>query len=347
MDLDTADRTLVLHGAAYALAALAAFALADQVGRWLVRDWSDRRLLSAPVGLVVAAGAVAGLADAPGALDVGWDPAVGVALLAIVGAVVGVVTGRGPGSHPALGLATALVLGVSCSWLVVRGADLPGPGRVALAIAVVLLATLVSGFDVLDRSRRCAALLIAITCAGIYTTVPDTEQALVLVGAATPCVVLTWPLRTGRVGRAGAFALLGVVAWVAVTGGSGRPSSIVGALACTGMLAVEPLAGRLGRARLAHRAHHDLHRRTLPALVVIAAHVVLVGVGLRVAGMATSVATALVVATAVMVTATVALVLFSRPREWPAGRRTPPAPPVPAASAVQGGLVEARRTRAS
>jgi hypothetical protein len=327
---DEADRTLLVHGAAYALLAYSVIVLVDQIVRSVVRYRGDRRLLSAPVGLVLAAATVAGLADAMGVLDEDQSPAVGVALLAVVGWCVGAISGVRPTERSigrsTLGLATAVMVGVPSSWLVVGRADLAWSARVALAFAIPILAVLISGFDALDRSRRCAALLIAVTCAGVYVTVPDTEQALVLLGAATPCVVLTWPLRTGRVGRAGAFALVGVVTWVATEGGSGRPSSIVGAMACTGLLAVEPLARRVGR--------REAEASALPALLAIPAHVVLVGIGSRVVGMASTVAQAILIAVAVTLAASVALDRRSRWRGRQADRRHPP-------------LAKDRRTRAS
>lgn len=83
------------------------------------------------------------------------------------------------------------------------------------------------------------ALAIAITVGGVWATVPDTEEAAVLVGAMSALFVLTWLPRRGRLALVGAeFASL-IVAWVVVVGSVGRDGAVIGglgALASLGLL---------------------------------------------------------------------------------------------------------------
>jgi hypothetical protein len=106
-------------------------------------------------------------------------------------------------------------------------------------------------FDDQHRRQAWSPALVAIAAVGIYVTVPDTEQALVLMGVAMPLVVLGWPLALGSVGGVGALPVTGVLAWIGAYEGQGRPGAIVAALACLGLLVAEP-AGRWAR-RLAAR----------------------------------------------------------------------------------------------
>jgi hypothetical protein len=96
-------------------------------------------------------------------------------------------------------------------------------------------------FDRRWGHRGYSPILLAVTVVGIYETVPDPGDALVLLGVALPIAVLGWPRPLLRVGSAGSFAVAGVLAWVVARGGYGRQSSIVGGIACFGLLAVEPL----------------------------------------------------------------------------------------------------------
>jgi hypothetical protein len=101
-----------------------------------------------------------------------------------------------------------------------RGAVLAVPGALLLARGVisdpdvawvgplVAMATVGGGLVLAEFDRRwsglgAAPLLLAITAAGIYGTVPDTEEALALLGAALPLVLLGWPLTFASLGMGG------------------------------------------------------------------------------------------------------------------------------------------------
>lgn len=190
----------------------------------------------------------------------------------------------------AVGLALLLAAGIVVQWQSLRTPwhlVLLLPGAVVVAYSPALRSILPPWADlavtlgivaggwagaVLDRQaklRGFAPALYAITAVGLYTVVPDTDFALVLSGALLPLAVLS-PLGDGlRTGPAGAAGLAGCVCLVAAVGGYGRPSAIVGGIACLGVLALSPSL---------------LRRMTLPA--VVAVHVILVWYAARVAGRA-------------------------------------------------------------
>jgi hypothetical protein len=119
-------------------------------------------------------------------------------------------------------------------------------------------------------------LLLALSVAGVYVDVPDTEEMLVLAGVIAPLLLIGWPLRLSTIGSAGSHMIVGLLAWAAAWGGIGRPASIVGAMGCLGAFLLVPFAAR-GRAIASPRA--------LSLLVVV--HTVAVGVCSRVAGFRT------------------------------------------------------------
>jgi hypothetical protein len=165
----------------------------------------------------------------------------------------------------------------------------PGLAPAVAVAAAVAAGALLADFD---RHRRdgLAWPLWAVSVAGVWATVPDVESAVVLLGAAVAPALLGWPsplARTGPValGVAGSLASAGLLVWVVATDGAARPGSMVGGLACLGVLAVEPLARGLGG--------RGPGGRPLPALPLAAAHLALVAVAARVVGRRETVAEAL------------------------------------------------------
>jgi hypothetical protein len=178
----------------------------------------------------------------------------------------------------------------------------------AVAVAVAVAAgALLADFD-LRRRDGLALSLLAVSMAGVWATVPDVESALVVLGAALPPALLGWPsplARSGLVslGVAGALASAGLLVWVVATDGAGRPGSMVGGLACLGVLGVEPLARRLGG-----RGPGG----PLPPLPLAAAHLALVAVAARVVGRRETVAQALPLALLALAVAVAVAVLALR-----------------------------------
>lgn len=157
---------------------------------------------------------------------------------------------------------------------------------------LVFATTVVGGVALASFDRRwarhgLAAPLVALWAAGVYMTVPDTEAALAVLGASLVVAVGAWPLRLGCFGACGALPMAGLIAWTARLSGSGRPSSIVGAVACIGLIAVEPAtrALRRGDAGPIDVFARPAHGRwwTLPAVVPF--QLVLVIVAARIAGL--------------------------------------------------------------
>jgi hypothetical protein len=162
-----------------------------------------------------------------------------------------------------------------------------------------------------DRRRRdgLALPLLAVSLAGVWATVPDVESAVVVLGAALPPALLGWPSPLARnnqvsLGVAGALASAGLLVWVVATDGAGRPGSMVGGLACLGVLGVEPLARRLGG--------RGSGGPPLPAPPLAAAHLALVVVAARIVGRQETVAAALPLALVALAVAVALAVLALR-----------------------------------
>lgn len=205
---------------------------------------------------------------------------------------------RGRDRPPAVaGFALAAAAAVGFAVAAPPRPSLPWPALVAAAVAV---AAALAAFDRRWRSLGLAPVLLAVTAAGIWATVPDVEAALVLLGAALPMALLGWPPFLARraparpppaFGVAGSLAVAGVLVWAVASGGTGRPGSVVGGLACLGLLAVEPAVRALDPRR---RSPLDpLERRPGLAWAALAAQLVLVAVAARVVGRPERAATAL------------------------------------------------------
>jgi hypothetical protein len=110
-----------------------------------------------------------------------------------------------------------------------------------------------------------------------------------------------------------------VLVWVVATGGAGRPGSVVGGLACLGLLCVEPAVRLLDPRR---RGPLDpVEGRPGLAWAALAAQLVLAGFAARVAGRPEQVAGALGLAAIGLGLAHAAGTLLAR--RAPAGRQTP------------------------
>jgi hypothetical protein len=241
-----------------------------------------------------------------------------------------------PGSAvPVVGLALAAAgaAGIAATGATPVAPALSWPG---MAVAAVLAGAVLAGFDRRWRGRGLAPPLLAISAAGVYACVPDVEGALVVLGVTLPMTLLGWPWPPGlprrtdgaghvdaataaqppSLGVGGALAVAGLLVWSVATGGAGRPGSVVGGLACLGLLAAEPLA-RLLDPR--HRSPLDrLGRRSLP-WSALAAHLLLVAIASRIVGRAETLAQALPLA---LLELAVALAVAVAVIRRPSGQRT-------------------------
>jgi hypothetical protein len=225
---------------------------------------------------------------------------------------------------PVAGLALAAA---TAAGLAVTGAPAdPALGWPSLAAIAVAVAAALAAFDRRWGRLGLPPALLAVTAAGIWACVPDVEGPLVLLGAVLPLTLLgrpgplasRWP-GTVAFGGAGSVAVAAVVVWVVATGGAGRPGSVVGGLACLGLLAVEPAVRLLDPGR---RSPLDpVERRPGLAWAALAAQLVLAGFASRVAGRPEGVAAALGLAALGLGAALAAGTVVARRSS--AGRRTP------------------------
>ncbi len=268
------------------------------LGLVVVSLWRWRRNTAAPiVGLLLTGGVLAGLQTSRGLPGDLWP---GVVLLIIAGALY-------PWTRRVPFLAA--VAAIPGAWWVTQVTELPGSVWVPwlLFAWIVAGAPLVSSFDRHFRDRGYGPVLLAVGVAGMFVTLPDTEEILVVFGVAVALMVLAWPKAVGSLGAAGIYPLLGVLAWVIAVGGRGRESAVIGATACLALLVVEPLARWWRQRTLLDR----IPKRWWGAPVVGGAHLVVVLLVARVAGLRATASSAAVVAGLVLVTATVLLSIGS------------------------------------
>lgn len=220
-----------------ALVALAAGLLALDAGLLLRRLSRTPRV--PPVGGLLAAGAVLAALQHAGRLpaDLGW----GLALLALAG------TAADVAPLPRSALPLLAVPGA----LLVAAAAPPEPGFAGPLVVVATAAggSLVASFDDHWERQAIAPPLLAVSLAGLYAAVPDTEEAALVLAAVGPLGLLGWPGRGPALGRSGALVAAGLIAWVAATGGAARPPSVVGGTGCLALLALEPVGRWLAGVR--------------------------------------------------------------------------------------------------
>ncbi len=164
--------------------------------------------------------------------------------------------GRGP--VQAIGLILVGVVAVRLfkgSDLLVAAGSIPGSVWLAVSTEVtdltwvrVVVAILipVGGYLINDFEKRHAGLglgviFFSLAVLGVFLAVPDTEWALVLIAVTTPITFLAWPRPRVSLGVEGAYMSLAVFILITAQGGGPRPASIVGGLACLGLLLIEPV----------------------------------------------------------------------------------------------------------
>jgi len=204
--------------------------LALGVGWLLV--WLTRRRGVLPVaGLLIAGSTLATLA----VLD---DP-IGTEAISVLVIVLGIVLARilrAPDLMIPLGALPGSV------WLAFN-TDVTELFWVRLAIAVLIP---IGGYLTGDFEKRYAGMglgviFFALASLGVFVAVPDTEWSRTLIAVALPVTFLAWPKAVATLGVEGSYASIAVFVVVTAQGGGARPASIVGGLACLGLLLMEPL----------------------------------------------------------------------------------------------------------
>jgi hypothetical protein len=173
-----------------------------------------------------------------------------------------------------------------------------------VVVTIVVGGACVASFDARHSARGLGPPLFALAAAGVYFTVPDTEHALVLIGAALPLALSSWPLPLARLGSGGAYAATGLLAWTAATDGVARPASIVGGMASLGLLLAEPVGRAIARPGARPGAGPSpidhLPNTWFAALWIGVAQVCIVLVTSRVAGLRDGLASAVLISAGVL-----------------------------------------------
>lgn len=235
------------------------------------------------------------------AMLVTTGPAKGAGAGLLVLATAGLFHGRG--RAPAV---IPLVMATAGSCLLALTGGVPQKTWIRLLVASVVppAALLVADFDARRSKDGRAPALFAVSAVGVFVTVPDTEHALALLGAAWPLALLSCLCASLRLGSAGAFAATGLLVWTVAVDGAGRHSSVVGGMACLGLLVIEPLLHRLPVRRTpltsAERGRERHGRRMRVALVGVS-HATFVFLSARVVGLRPSISDAVVLATVLLV----------------------------------------------
>jgi hypothetical protein len=229
---------------------------------------------------------VAGLAVAAAFLAVIRPPTPVIVAIGLL-ALLGIAADLRPGLLPWAG---ALAIGPAL--LLVLAGELFEPmwGRIAGVVAIALGGTLAAWAEQRRPASWAGPVLAAGSALGVLIVVPDTERALVLVGAALPAALLGWPFRLARLGAGGALSFFGVVVWVVLRDGATRGSAIVGGLAALGILVAEPVAALLSR------LISGTWSRPRSDWVLVAAHAAVVLLAARLAGTLDSAEDAVLVA---------------------------------------------------
>lgn len=232
--------------------------------------WRSRSRDPLPAaGLWIAAAGVLAL------LRVG-EPEPGLAAAVLVLGGVGLVVDVVPRARPFLPL-----LALPGAWILATRVEVGQTwAPLAIGATIVVGGALVADFDGRPGTRTLGPAMMVVSLAGVFVTVPETEQALPVLGATLPLVLLGWPTCLATLGAGGSLAATGLLAWTVGQGGTFRDSAIVGGLACLGILVAEPV----GRALLRRR----LTRAPIPPwamLAILATHVLAVLIAARVVGL--------------------------------------------------------------
>lgn len=220
--------------------------------------------------------------------------ALAIALL-FLGGVIADAIGTNVGVHAILALPGGLVLASQTALAPL----VPVWVRVLVALAPAIGGALMADLDRRGADLGLGPVLLAVTFVGLYETVPDTDLALVLIATGLPLALLAWPVPLTSFGGGGSAVAVGLLCFVAAVGGRGRLSGVVGGVACLGLFISEPLA------RLLHPGTRTLlervPRRAASTVGVALVHLALVYACSRIAGLQTTVAPAVVIATLVLV----------------------------------------------
>jgi hypothetical protein len=113
--------------------------------------------------------------------------------------------------------------------------------RILMVVLIPVAGFLIGEFERRHDRLGLGVIFFTLAVLGMFSAVPDTEQALTIGAAAVPLTLLAWPKVAASVGTEGAYAAVAIFLFVTAEGGGARPPSIVGSAACLGFLLLEPL----------------------------------------------------------------------------------------------------------
>jgi hypothetical protein len=182
--------------------------------------------------------------------------------------------------------------------------------RLLVVLVAVGAGPWVEWWERCDGDHVPGLVLLAISVIGVWSTVPDTERTLNLLGAIAPCAVVAWYPRLWRLGPA-APALMALVVWVAAQDGAGRPGSVVGAVGTLGVLLAGPAVATAVHATSEWRRPA---RVDTELAVLLTVHAVCAMWAARVAGLSESSTTALVLVAPALAASFAVLAVYQRSR---------------------------------
>lgn len=221
----------------------------------------------------------------------------------LLGAVLGLVASLFAWAHRRtdVWLASVGAAIIAALWVNGRILGLPMPPLAlgAVGAGTVLLAAIGVWRVVQEAGPVTVGACLALTALGVWGTVPDTENAIVLLGAASGGTLGALRVTGARGSVAvAAIGVLAAAAFISLTDGLGRSSAPMGSLATFGIFLIAPLGYRLWRG--------------VPPWAWVAVHVALVIFCGRVAGQVSSAEASAAMAGAALLGAAAALTAFSR-----------------------------------
>lgn len=194
-----------------------------------------RSILPLPVaGLLIAGATVWGLDLA----DVPLDATLGALGAILLGAAVGRLP-RVPRWVPPLAVVPGAV------WFAAQApvTELQWV-RILMTVTIVVGGLAISDFERRHGDMGLGLVFFTLAVLGMFVSVPDTETALVVGAVTVPIALLAWPSVRLSLGPEGAYLAVAMFVWVTAQGGGGRPPSIIGSVACLGVLLIEPIFAR-------------------------------------------------------------------------------------------------------
>jgi hypothetical protein len=181
-------------------------------------------------------------------------------------------------------------------------------GAFVLLFFLLLVATSTAAADFVHwyPIQDTGMALAAISLAGLYVAVPDTERAAIALGVAIPLALTGWPIRAAHVGPGGAAALVGLLAWLASAESASTPAVVIGAVGCIGVLTYASVMRRAG----VNLGQRRIGAAVPAAIPVLATHVLVVAMCSRWAALRELAVASILIATCALVGGALLLIVL-------------------------------------